>query len=137
MRRGDAREAERVYSVAIAHLPTLASALVGRAEARWALGFRDEAERDLEEYAHAHEEPAPLRLLATWYGEDGRAPAQLAAWRRMRALAIRSGDAALEREAKTMVRALQILVDRADPAIAPFDESAVRRGIAAIARRGG
>src|SRR5258706_3635607 len=41
LRLGDAREAERVYSVALAHLPSLATALVGRAEARRALGFRD------------------------------------------------------------------------------------------------
>jgi len=137
LRRGDAREAERVYSVALAHLPALATALVGRAEARRALGFADEAERDLEEYARAHDDPAALRLLASWYGEEGRLPAQLAAWRQMRAAAARSGDATLEREARTMVRALQIVVDRADPAIAPASDAAVRRAIASIARRGG
>lgn len=137
LHRGDAREAERVYSVALAHLPALAPALVGRAEARWALGFRDEATGDLEEYARLHEEPPALRLLATWYAEEGRPPAQLAAWRRLRAIASRSGDTALEREARNMVRALQILVDRADPAAAPVDESAARRSISAIARRGG
>jgi tetratricopeptide (TPR) repeat protein len=137
LRRGDAREAERVYSVALEHVPSLASALVGRAESRWALGFRDEAERDLEEYARTHEEPAALRLLASWYGEEGHLPAQLSAWRRMRVVAARAGDAALEHEARTMIRALQIVVDRADPAVAPSEESAVRRGISAIARRGG
>jgi tetratricopeptide (TPR) repeat protein len=137
LKRGDAREAERVYSVALSHVPSLAAALVGRAETRWALGFREDAEHDLEEYTRAREEPAALRQLASWYAEEGRLPAQLAVWRRMRTMASNHGDATLEREAKTLVRALQIVIDRADPAIAPADESAVRRGIAAIAKRGG
>jgi tetratricopeptide (TPR) repeat protein len=137
IRAGDAREAERVYSVALSHVPSLAAALAGRAEARWALGFREEAERDLEEYARGHEESAALRLLAGWYAEEGKMPAQLATWRRLRVLAARSGDAALEREAKTMVRALQLLVDAADPVLSPPDHAPTRAGLAAIARRGG
>ena len=137
LKRGDAREAERVYSVALSHVPSLAAALAGRAETRWALGFRDEAERDLEEYTRTRDEPAALRQLASWYAEEGRLPAQLAVWRRMRAIAAMRSDTALEREARTLVRALQIVIDRADPAIAPAHDGAVRRGIAAIAKRGG
>jgi tetratricopeptide (TPR) repeat protein len=127
-RRGDAREAERVYSVALAHVPTLRAALVGRAEARWALGFHDDAEQDMEDYVRGQDDPAALRELARWYGTDERVPAALAAWRRLRAL---------EREARTMVRALQILVGEADPVIVPAEPTRTRRGIAALARRGG
>jgi tetratricopeptide (TPR) repeat protein len=136
-RRGDAREAERVYSVALAHLPTLKSALVGRAQARWTLGFRDEAELDLEEYTRSQDDPAALRQLAGWYADESRSPAQLATWRRLRALAARNGDVPLEREARTMIRALQILVGDCDPASAPAATDRIRRGIAAVARRGG
>ena len=53
MRRGDPREAERVFDVALSRIPALHRALVGRAEARWALGFRAEAEDDLDAYARA------------------------------------------------------------------------------------
>src|SRR4051812_10074949 len=42
-RRGDLREAERVYSVAIEHLPGLRSARLGRAYVRHALGAHVEA----------------------------------------------------------------------------------------------
>ena len=60
--RGDPREAERVYEVALSHMPSLRRALVGRAEARWALGDRAAAEADLEAYARATEDdPAAPR----------------------------------------------------------------------------
>jgi tetratricopeptide (TPR) repeat protein len=137
LRRGDTREAERVYDVALAHVPALARALVGRAEARWARGDRSEAEDDLETYARAAQDPGALRQLAAWYGQEARTPAQLATWRRIRAMAVANGDAALEREALTMVVALQILVGEADPVIAPPLGSATRRGMARLARRGG
>jgi tetratricopeptide (TPR) repeat protein len=137
LRRGDAGEAERVYDVALAHLPALTRALVGRAEARWALGKKVEAEADLEEYAHSAEEPAALKELAGWYAKDAQVPAQLAVWRRIRALAEGRGDSALEHEARTMVRALQIVVGGADPVVKPTTQDPVRRGFARIAQRGG
>ncbi len=142
-RAGDAREAERVYSVALEHAPQLRAALAGRARARHALGARDLAELDLEAYLATAGEPEDLealRELAHWYGEDGRTAARLAVWRRVLALANRSGDALVPaaREARTMVRALQILLGPADPVVAPPDASdAARRAIAAIARRAG
>jgi hypothetical protein len=141
-RRGDAREAERVYSVALAHIPDLRAALAGRARARWALGFHDDAERDLLAYVGDGNDKAALRELAGWFGEDGRAPAQLAAWRRLLVLAERTSDTALAREARTTVRALQIMVGPADPVSAPTsdgvnDANDVRRALAHMARRGG
>jgi tetratricopeptide (TPR) repeat protein len=135
-RRGDLREAERVYSLALEHLPGLRPALVARAYVRRALGQHDDAVRDLL-LGGAAEDPATLRVLATWHGEDGQVPAQLATWRRIAARAEMSRDPLLLREARTMVRALVILVGPADPASAPPDARGVRRLAATIAQRGG
>ena len=137
LRRGDPREAVRVYDVALSHLPALARALVGRAEANWALGFRPEAEADLETYARSAEDPGALRKLAGWYAQESQTPAELAIWRRIHSLAEAAGDGALEHEARTMVRALQIVVGGADPVSRPTQPDPVRRGIARVAQRGG
>jgi tetratricopeptide (TPR) repeat protein len=140
MKLGDAAEAERVYSSALARIPSLYGALERRAHARWALGRHDDAEADLDAYATtqpAQGSAAALTELAAWYGADGRTPAQLATWRRLLALSLEQLDAASEREARRMVRALVILVDGADPASSPFDRDATRLALAAIAKRGG
>jgi tetratricopeptide (TPR) repeat protein len=137
MRMGEPREAERVYSVALEHVPTLHAALSGRARARWALGRHDEAEQDLDTFATLDADATAWRTLAGWYEKDGRAPAQLATWRRLVALAAQNGDVALSREARVMVRALQIVVGPADPASAPLQDDPTRRALARIARRGG
>jgi tetratricopeptide (TPR) repeat protein len=136
-RRGDPREAVRVYDVALSHLPALARAFMGRAEANWALGLRPEAEADLETYARSADDPGALRELAGWYGQESQTPAQLATWRRIHSLAQAKSDSALEHEARTMVRALQMVVGPADPASKPTAIDAVRRGIARVAQRGG
>jgi tetratricopeptide (TPR) repeat protein len=139
LRRGDPREAERVYDSAIAHLPDLGAARVGRAAARRAAGERDLAEQDLEDYASraGAADAGALKQLAAWYGEDARLPAELATWRRLRALAVATRDDALDHESRTMVRALQIVVGGADPAASPATDDPVRRGLARVARRGG
>lgn len=128
-RRGDLREAERVYTVALEHVPELTAARTARAYVRRALGLRSEAVGDLLAAAGPSEDPKVLRVLAAWYGEDGHIPAQLAVWRRIAARAESGDDAVLAHEAKTMVRALVILVGSADPAV--DDRNAVRRAIAA------
>ena len=46
-RRGDVREAERVYTMALSHLPASSDAKIGRARARWSLGYPELAARDL------------------------------------------------------------------------------------------
>jgi tetratricopeptide (TPR) repeat protein len=135
LHRGDLREAERVFDVGLAHLPALTQALVGRAEARWALGAHEQAEADLEEYAKAADDPRALKELARWYEEESRPPAQLATWRRIRYLAAEKKDVALEREARTMVRALQIVLGAADPVASPPWDDATRRGLARFAKR--
>jgi tetratricopeptide (TPR) repeat protein len=137
LRRGDPREAERVYEAALARLPGFGPALMGRAEALWALGERAQAEADLETYARSSEDPGALRELAGWYAQQAQAPAQLAVWRRIHSMALANNDAALEHEARTMVRALQILVGNADPVTRPGSDDAIRRGIARVAARGG
>jgi tetratricopeptide (TPR) repeat protein len=135
-KRGDLREAERVFDVALAHVPAFTPALVGRGKARWALGFQEQADDDFREFERLTDDPRTLKELADWYAKVQRPLAQLAAWRRIRALASTKGDAALEREAKTMVRALQIVV-AIDPVSTPASTDPVRRGMARIARRGG
>ena len=137
MRLGESAEAERVYTSALERIPSLTAAFEGRARARWAMGHHDDAEADLETFATMTQSSAALRELAGWYGQDGRTPVQLATWRRLLCSAVEQSDAAAEREARRMVRALVIVVDGADPASSPVTPDATRRAIAAIARRGG
>jgi tetratricopeptide (TPR) repeat protein len=137
IRLGDPAEAERVYEAALQRVPLLRRAVAGRAHARWAQGRHAEAESDLDAYATAEGDATALRELATWYGSDGRTPAQLATWRRLLGMAIEGGDASAEREARRTVRALVILTDGADPASSPPQPDATRRSLAHIARRGG
>lgn len=134
LRLGENAEAERVFDTALRRVPELRRALQGRGRARWALGRHAEAEADLDAYATSSGDVGALRELAGWYGADGRTPAQLAVWRRVLATA---NDDGTQREARRMVRALVILVDPADPVSAPVRPDAIRRALAAIARRGG
>ncbi len=137
-RRGDLREAERVYTVALEHLPQLRAARLARAYVRRALGFRAQAVQDL--LAGMEDDVPTLRILASWHAEDGQTPAQLAVWRKILARAEATGDASLLVEARRMVRALVILVGPADPAASPPDgngrDDGVRRTLSVLARRG-
>ncbi len=137
MKVGEPAEAERVYDAALARVPQMRLALLGRARARWTLGRHAEAEDDLGNYAATESDAAAFRELAGWFGEDGRAPAQLATWRRLLAIARDAEDGPLEREARKMVRALVIVVDGSDPAASPVDPDPARRALARIAARGG
>ena len=132
-RRGDLREAERVYTVALEHIPGLREARLARALVRRGQGATDEAIDDL---LGSSDELLALRTIASWYGEDGKTPAQLAIWRKILVRAESQQLPALVKEARTMVRALVILVGPADPAAAPSDERALRRTLATFARRG-
>jgi tetratricopeptide (TPR) repeat protein len=137
-RRGDTREAERVYSVALEHVPGLYPALIGRARVRRVLGAVREGDQDLEVYLNREEDLAEMKELAAWYGDEGRAAAQLATWRRLYVAAVRLGaDASLVREARATVKALQLLVGPADPVTSPSVGDSFRQGLARIARRGG
>ena len=134
-RRGDLREAERVYSVALEHVPGLRAARIARAYVRRALGAHPQAVEDL--LGGAEDDIAALRILAQWHGEDGHTPAQLAVWRRIAARAEATQHATLMQEARTMVRALVILVGTADPAAAPPADGSLRRLVSKVAKRGG
>jgi tetratricopeptide (TPR) repeat protein len=134
---GEAAEAERVFQAALDRMPSMHSALEGRARARWSLGRHSDAETDLETYAVLEGDVAALHELADWFASDGRTPAQLATWRRLHAMALIAGDEAGEHEARTMVRALVILVDGGDPAASPITPDATRQALRSIARRGG
>lgn len=137
----DLREAERVYSIALEHVPTLAEAHARRAGVRFRLGLREDAVAELRAIIDAPlgDEPAArsatsaLRQLATWYGEERQLPAQLACWRRLLALAERLADETLTKEAKTMVRALQLLVGPADPVTQPMRPTPLRALVARAA----
>jgi tetratricopeptide (TPR) repeat protein len=131
----DAGEAEHVYTAALEHMPTLTLALEGRARARWRLGQHRAAEIDMERYTAASGDAAATRELAKWYASDGRLPAELALWRRLLAFAMDRSDWSGVREARTVVLALTVLVDGADPASAPMEPDATRLALAAIARR--
>ncbi|MDB4942874.1 MAG: hypothetical protein JWP97_2408 [Labilithrix sp.] len=133
-RHGDLREAERVYSVALEHVPASRAARLERAHVRRALGFRADAESDL--LARGDEDVASLRVLASWYGEDGLVPAQLAIWRRIAARAEASADPVLLHEARAQVRALLVVVGPADPAASPAADHGLRALVASLARRG-
>lgn len=137
MRLEDAAEAERVYTAALNHVPSLRRGFAGRARARWALGRHSDAEADMETYATLERDPAVLRELALWYATDGRTPAQLATWRWLLAIAAQQGDSMTQQEACRTVRALVILVDGADPASSPAQRDETRDTLALIARRGG
>jgi tetratricopeptide (TPR) repeat protein len=134
LRTGEPREAERVYTAALARLPSLASALEGRARALWTLGRRLDAEDDLGRYAEATRDPGAYRRLAEWLGAEGRIPAELAVWRYLRVVFADSDDTVAE--ARRMIRALTRIVDCADPASSPFDPDPTRLALARIARRG-
>ena len=126
---------ERVFNVALEHLPQLREARLERARVRRALGATDEAVVDV--MNGSDNEVAALRLIATWYGEDGRTPAQLATWRKILARVEALSDLVLIKEARLMVRALVIVVGPADPAAAPSDDRPLRRTFSVLARRGG
>jgi tetratricopeptide (TPR) repeat protein len=137
LRTGDAREAERVYTALLQNVPSLHKAKAGLARAHRAMGLREQAAEEMLEYATQHDDVSALRELAEWQKQDERPPALLATWRAVLAIALRKDDATLAREARTMVRALQILVAPADPATSPIDPNATRAAIAQIAKRRG
>ena len=137
LRLGEPKEAAMVYGAALEHVPSLDAALVGRARARRAAGIRDLAAIDLDAYAHKTGDTAAFRELARWYEEDGRFAAELAVWRTLADVAVRTQDAALATQAAKTIRALLALVKPVDPAAFPAATDATRRALAHDARRAG
>jgi len=137
----DFREAERVYSLALEHVPTLSDAHARRAGVRFRLGLHEDAVAELRAIADVPlgDDPSrrtaasALRQLATWYGEERQLPAQLACWRRLLAMAEKLADDTLMKESRTMVRALQMLVGPADPVTQPVRPTSLRALVARTA----
>ncbi len=129
-KRGDLREAERVYSAALVRRPDLHGVRVARARVRWKLGLRDEAVADLEDLAARTPRADALRELGSRYRELGQIPAQLRIARQLLALGERTQDSALVREGQVLVSALVILAGPSDPVTQPIAPDPVRRALA-------
>lgn len=140
-KRGEASEAEEVYSQAIARVPASTDALVQRAHVRRLLAKLDLAADDV---GHAllaigatgtAQEIAALRELVAIKRAQHEPAAELPGWRRLLAIARGSGDASLASEASVQTRALGIFVGEVDPALGGrSDEDPARRSLASIAR---
>jgi tetratricopeptide (TPR) repeat protein len=119
---GDAAEAERTYSLGIAHVPGFLAAYEGRARVRRRAGRVHDALEDLEEAARlAPSDPGILEGLVTAYIEAKALPAALAVSRRLCGLARASGEPDRVRAAEVRERALRTLVGELDPVAAGRD----------------
>jgi tetratricopeptide (TPR) repeat protein len=140
--RHDFREAERVYSIAIDHVPTSREAFFRRAAVRLILGRDEEAIAELRYLGEA--EPADeaalkvaldsLRRLDEYFTAHDLVPARLGVWRRMAVLTEHGPDAAAATQARSMVRALSLVVGPADPVANPNAARGLRPLIARSAR---
>ena len=131
-RLGDAREAERSYSVGIEHVNGFADAFIARARLRARQRRAIEAASDLEQASSMRpDDVAVMRELAGTYVASSACPAALATMRRMAAIAEENHDASAMQEAKIATRALSILVSDVDPVASGLrSRGAVRSAIA-------
>jgi hypothetical protein len=129
-KNGDVREAERVYSMALMHLPRSNDARMGRARTRWAMGFEELAARDV--FDVGADDPRALRQLALWYMTAAKMPAALAVWRAVAEHPRTADDLDLKREARAQIRALSLVVVT-DPVAHPIDANGTRRTISRLA----
>lgn len=137
--RHDYREAERVYSTAIDHVPTGREAFLRRAAVRLLLGREAEGLAELRALGEAEPEDEAavrvaidaLRRLDDWFAAHDQVAARLGVWRRMLAL---GGDGPLGAQAKTMIRALAIVVGPGDPVTQPNGARGLRLVIARAGR---
>lgn len=138
-RKGEPDEAARTYAVGIERAPTFTPLHVARGSLLLRLGRAEDAAGDLRVASSLEpDEPAILRDLAAALARASAMPAALCVSRRLEALALSRGDAALAAEARTRVRALALLVAEGDPVTAGADaSSAVRRALARHAQRRG
>lgn len=140
--RRDYREAERVYSLATEHVPTLREAYVRRAAVRLLLGREAEgvaelralSEVDPETDEATHAAVDALRKLDEWFVAHDFVAARLGVWRRMGVLAVRIGDSTLASKAHSMTRALTLVVGAGDPVTSPSSRVGLRLLIAHASR---
>jgi tetratricopeptide (TPR) repeat protein len=129
---GDAREAERAYTMGIERVPGFADGHRARARLRLRQGRHADAIADAEAAADLEPEAIDvLRELAQAYIAAGALPAALAVVRRAAAIADAQGDARAFSDASLSARALGVLVGEADPVLAGrAGRGAVRRALA-------
>lgn len=140
--RRDYREAERVYSTAIDHVPAAREPVLRRAAVRLLLGLEAEGLAELRALGEAEPEDEPalrvavdaLRRLDDWFAAHDQIAARLGIWRRLLVLADRSADGPLLAQARTMSRALALVVGPADPVTKPSGPVGLRLVIARSAR---
>jgi tetratricopeptide (TPR) repeat protein len=135
MKLGDAREAERALSAGLVHAPLHDALYESRARARRALGWHGDAIADMHEYATRVSTIEVWETYADFCGEGGQFPAQLAAWRRLADLADKLQREELQLKARRIGTALQLLVDTADPVLAPGLADPSRQAMASLAKR--
>lgn len=132
-KRGDYREADRVYTVALLRRLSPTPMLMARARARWAMAQREAALVDLEEAMLREPGADGLRHLVAYYGELRAVPAQLRVARQLLAYGEKAGDEAVIREARVLVAALAIVAGPADPVTQPIRPDATRRALSRAA----
>lgn len=139
-KRNELTEADDVYSVGMARIPTSVALVVARGHVRRLLGKFSSAAIDLKNAIASTGDlslqRAALVELVALNRSQGEPAAELGAWRRLLALARKIGDEKLQKEATIQTRALGLYLGEVDPAIAGrADSDAIRRALAAIARR--
>ncbi len=135
MKLGDAREAERVLTTGMVHAPNHDALFESRARARRALGWHSDAVVDMHEYAARLGTVSVWERYAEFCGEGGQFPAQLGAWRRLALFGEEMKHLELQEKARRLSHALQLLVDIADPVIAPNLPDPSRQAMASLAKK--
>jgi tetratricopeptide (TPR) repeat protein len=141
-KRGELAEAEQVYGTALTRLPGSVVIVLARARVRRLAGKLPDAADDLARARVAigndgsKLERELLVETITLKRLQGEPAAQLAAWRRLLAIARHDGDATAIKEASIQARALGMYMGEVDPALlGRRDPDAVRKALAAIAKR--
>lgn len=124
---GDAKEAARVYAMALEHIPGFTEAHLARSALFTRNGQRDEAFADLRRALE--QRPRDLEVLGALVETSIRfkaLPQALGYTRRRKAIALADGNDAVHREALVTELALVRLLDETDPVIAGKRETGAR-----------
>ena len=124
---GDPKEAERVYAMALEHIPGFTEAHLARSALFSRSGQRDAAFADLRRALE--QRPRDLDVLGALVETSIRfkaLPQALGFTRRRKAIALADGNDAVHREAFVTELALIRLLDETDPVVAGKNETGVR-----------